>query len=150
MTAFCRQTIQKTRDRVKELGHKLLASDTDSVTYQINDSIRTGADIVEHVNDINKWLSTEIGKEMVVELEEVITPSKPGYGCVYNYGLKSYMFSYAKKVGDDFIFADGKVWERGVYGECYQKQRGFVTGQFSKEVQARLQNHLLTLYDPSV
>lgn len=129
-----------------------MASDTDSVTYQINDSIRTGADIEQHVNDINAWLMKEFGTDyMKVELEEVITPEKRGYGCVYNYSAKSYMFSYAKNVGKGvFKFKDGTVWERGVYGECYQKQRGFVTGQFSKEVQARLQNYLLTLYDPSV
>jgi len=30
------------------------------------------------------------------------------------------------------------------------KQRGFVTGQFSKEIQERLNNHLLTLFDPEV
>lgn len=58
------------------------------------------------------------------------------------------MFTYAKLSNGQFYFSDGSCWgPDSKYGPCYQKQRGFVTGAFSKQIQDRLQDNLMLIYN---
>lgn len=134
------------------MGGKLLASDTDSVSYQLSDQITTPAQVLEQVQLINAAVAAELKNDyMKVAIEEVLVPPQPGHRCYVNFSRKSYMFFYANLSGAGFVFADGAQWTgRGCYGNAILKQRGFVTGAFTKPVQERLQRALNSLCDPAV
>lgn len=110
-----------------------MASDTDSVTFQVHQSANTAAEIVGQVDVINRTVAETLNTNfMSVAIEEIIVPQSLGQSACFNFSDKSYMFTYVGQTAAGFKFADGTLWtKRGDHGPCYVKQRGFVVGAFS-------------------
>ena len=82
---------------MNKLNGKLLASDTDSVTYQVRNEICNADQINQEVDDINREIALALKtNHMVVAIEEVLIPSNPNVKSFINFSKKSYMFTYAK------------------------------------------------------
>jgi len=96
VTAYARQSIILTREIVvQKLQGKLLASDTDSVTYQLHESVCTPAQINDQIAVLNAEIAARLSTHhMTVAIEEVIAPSAAGLRPFVNFSRKSYMFTY--------------------------------------------------------